>query len=167
MYLKLSLDEAKLRLEQIKSRHKLTLHLIYIEALQQTKKVIARLLLLYFHLSQQSDYAIVTNKTLHDKPAETRKSLLLCAVTRRPWFQFLKEIMSFIVYKYEGREVFYANLPYCFHSQFRIFHTLNALDAALRKHRSNASNGTQIEATMLFTCIGYNLSTVSFGYHHE
>jgi len=37
MYLKLSLDEAKLRLEQIKSRHKQTLHLIYIEALQQTK----------------------------------------------------------------------------------------------------------------------------------
>ena len=37
MYLKLSLDEATLRLEQIKSRHKQTLHLIYIEALQQTK----------------------------------------------------------------------------------------------------------------------------------
>ena len=37
MYLNLSLNEANLKLEQIKSRHKLTLHLIYIEALQQTK----------------------------------------------------------------------------------------------------------------------------------
>ncbi len=63
MYLNLSSNEANLKLEQIKSRHKLTLHLIYIETLQQTKKVIARLLLLYFHLSQQSNYAIVTNKT--------------------------------------------------------------------------------------------------------
>ena len=37
MYLNLSSNETNLRLEQIKSRHKLTLHLIYIEALQQTK----------------------------------------------------------------------------------------------------------------------------------
>ncbi len=37
MYLNLSPNEINLKLEQIKSRHKLTLHLIYIEALQQTK----------------------------------------------------------------------------------------------------------------------------------
>ena len=37
MYLNLSSNKTNLRLEQIKSRHKLTLHLIYIEALQQTK----------------------------------------------------------------------------------------------------------------------------------
>ncbi len=37
MYLNLSPNETNLRLEQIKSRHKLALHLIYIEALQQTQ----------------------------------------------------------------------------------------------------------------------------------
>ena len=37
MYLKPSPNETNRKLEQIKSRHKLTLHLIYIEALQQTK----------------------------------------------------------------------------------------------------------------------------------
>ena len=37
MYLKLSPNKTNLRLKQIESRHKLTLHLIYIEALQQTK----------------------------------------------------------------------------------------------------------------------------------
>jgi len=37
MYLNLSPNKTNLKLEQIKSRHKLTLHLIYIEALQQTK----------------------------------------------------------------------------------------------------------------------------------
>lgn len=37
MYLNLSPKETNLRLKQIESRHKLTLHLIYIEALQQTK----------------------------------------------------------------------------------------------------------------------------------
>lgn len=37
MYLKLSPNETNLRLKQIESRYKLTLHLIYIEALQQTK----------------------------------------------------------------------------------------------------------------------------------
>ena len=37
MYLNLSPNKTNLKLEQIKSRHKLTLHLIYIETLQQTK----------------------------------------------------------------------------------------------------------------------------------
>lgn len=37
MYLNQSSNETNLRLKQIESRHKLTLHLIYIEALQQTK----------------------------------------------------------------------------------------------------------------------------------
>ena len=37
MYLNQSPNETNLKLEQIESRHKLTLHLIYIEALQQTK----------------------------------------------------------------------------------------------------------------------------------
>lgn len=37
MYLNLSSNETNLRLKQIESHHKLTLHLIYIEALQQTK----------------------------------------------------------------------------------------------------------------------------------
>ncbi len=37
MYLNLSSNKTNLKFEQIKSRHKLTLHLIYIEALQQTK----------------------------------------------------------------------------------------------------------------------------------
>ena len=37
MYLNLSPNETNLKFEQIESRHKLTLHLIYIEALQQTK----------------------------------------------------------------------------------------------------------------------------------
>lgn len=37
MYLNLSPNETNQRLKQIESRHKLALHLIYIEALQQTK----------------------------------------------------------------------------------------------------------------------------------
>ena len=56
---------------------------------------------------------------------------LLLAAAARPRLQFFEEVMTLIVNEDEGREVFNGNLPYSFHTEFRILYALNALDTAL------------------------------------
>lgn len=48
-----------------------------------------------------------------------------------PWLELLEEVVSLVIHKDEGWEVFHFNLPNSFHAEFGVFHTLNALDAAL------------------------------------
>lgn len=45
----------------------------------------------------------------------------------------LEEIVTFIVYQHECREVFDFNFPDSFHTQFRIGHALEALNTGLRQ----------------------------------
>ena len=69
----------------------------------------------------------------------------------------LEEIITLVVYQDECREIFNFNLPDSFHTQFRIFYTLNALDVILCKDSSRTTDRTQIETTMFLTSISYSL----------
>lgn len=59
-------------------------------------------------------------------------------------------------------EIFHFYFPNSFHTQFRIFHTLNALDIILSKDSSRTTNRAQIETAILLTSIRYLLATITF-----
>lgn len=46
-----------------------------------------------------------------------------------PGLQLLKEVVALVVNENKGGEVFHAYLPYGLHSELRVFHTFDALDA--------------------------------------
>ena len=50
---------------------------------------------------------------------------------RTPGFQLLEEVVALVIDEDEGGEVFNGNLPDGLHTEFWIFHALDALDAAL------------------------------------
>ena len=58
----------------------------------------------------------------------TKVLVLLASATRLDLFE---EVVALVIYQDESREVNYLTLPNCFHTQFRIFHTLDALDIVL------------------------------------
>ena len=84
-----------------------------------------------------------------------------------PRLQLFEEVVAFIVNKDECREVLNLNLPDCFHTEFRIFNTLDALDAVHRQNGSRTTDASQIESAVLLACVGYNLSTVTLGNHYH
>ena len=55
-------------------------------------------------------------------------------------FDLFEEIVTLVVYQNECREVFYFDLPNCFHAQFRIFHTFDALDVVLSQNSSRTTD---------------------------
>jgi hypothetical protein len=73
---------------------------------------------------------------------------------RAPWLQGLEEVITLIIHKDEGGEVLHIDLPDSLHTEFRILHALDTLDAALREHSSHTTNAAQIEATILLTSLG-------------
>ena len=65
-----------------------------------------------------------------------RKNYLLLLITcyllfGTTWFNLFEEVISFVIYQNKCREIFYFYFPDSFHTQFRIFNTLNALDIIL------------------------------------
>ena len=80
-----------------------------------------------------------------------KKGYCLFTITQATRFQLLEEIVTLIIYQDECREVFHFNLPDSLHTQFRIFHTFNALDIVLCKDSSRSADRTQIETTMFLT----------------
>ena len=68
--------------------------------------------------------------------------------------QLFEEIIAFVVYQDEGREVFHFNLPNRLHAEFGIFHALDGLDVVLREDCSRAADRTEVETTILLTSIG-------------
>ena len=69
----------------------------------------------------------------------------------------LEEVIALIINEDECWEVFYADLPYSFHTQFWIFYTFDALDVLLSKEGCRTTDRTKIEATMLLASICYLL----------
>ena len=49
-----------------------------------------------------------------------------------PGLQLLEEVVALVIYENECREVLDGDFPDGFHTQFGVFHALDALDAALR-----------------------------------
>ena len=86
---------------------------------------------------------------------------------RCPRLQLFEEVVALVVYEDECGEILNGDLPYCLHAQLRIFHTLDALDAALRQNGSHASDGAEIETSVLLTSICYHVAAIALGYHHE
>ena len=80
---------------------------------------------------------------------------------------FSEEVIALVIYQNKGGEVFHFNFPDSFHTQFRIFHTLNALDIILSKDSSRTTNRAQIETAILLTSIRYLLATITFCQHYH
>ena len=68
--------------------------------------------------------------------------------------QLFEEIIAFIVYQDEGREVFDFDFPDSLHAEFGIFHALDGLDVVLREDCSRTTDRTEVETTILLTSIG-------------
>ena len=58
-------------------------------------------------------------------------SLLLAFLARSPRLQLLEEVVALVIYEDECREVFNGDFPDGFPTEIGIFHTFDALDAAL------------------------------------
>ena len=74
-----------------------------------------------------------------------------------PGLQLLEEVVALVIYENECREVLNGDFPDGFHTQFGVFHALDALDAALREHCCHAADGAEVEAAVLLAGIGYDL----------
>ena len=77
----------------------------------------------------------------------------------------LEEVVTFVIHQDKRREIFHFNFPDGFHTQFRVFHAFQALDAALRKDRRRAADAAQVKTAMLMACVRYLLATVAFCQH--
>ena len=75
----------------------------------------------------------------------------------------LEEVVALIVHQDECREVLHLNLPDSFHTEFGIFHTLNALDIVLRQNSCRATDRTEIETAVLLASVCDLLAAVTFG----
>ena len=81
--------------------------------------------------------------------------------------ELLEEVVALVINENEGREVLNGDLPNRLHSEFRIFNTLYATDAALREDSGDATYRTKVESAMLFAGIGDNLGAVALGDHDK
>ena len=87
--------------------------------------------------------------------------LLLALLARCPRLQLLEEVIAFIIYEDECREVFYGNLPDSLHTELRILYALDALDRTLGENSSHAADSTKVETTMLLASLCNNIATVT------
>ena len=69
----------------------------------------------------------------------------------------LEEVVTLVVHEDECREVFYADFPYSFHAQFRIFHTLDALDVFLSEESGRTTDRAEVETTVLLASVSHLL----------
>ncbi|MNL67200.1 hypothetical protein D3C87_1917650 [compost metagenome] len=81
------------------------------------------------------------------------------------FLDLLEEIITFVIYQNKGREIFHFDFPDRFHTQFRIFHALQTLDALLCQHRRRATNAAKIESAVFMTGIRHLLAAVAFRQH--
>ncbi len=95
-----------------------------------------------FHFSGQANFLLAnfeeeytirpeTVALLQPFPGGTIYKSVSALVAAAAGRELLEEVVALVVHKDEGGEVFYADFPNGFHAEFGIFHTLNALDAAL------------------------------------
>ena len=82
-------------------------------------------------------------------------------------FDLSEEVVTLIIDEDKCREVLYFNFPDSFHTEFGIFHTLNALDVVLGKDSCRTADAAEIEATMLLASVGYCLAAVTFREHNH
>ena len=72
-----------------------------------------------------------------------------------------EEVISLVINQDKCWEVFYFNLPDCFHTQFRIFYTFDTLDIVLSQDSSRSTDRSQIETAVFLTSVGYLLATIT------
>ena len=77
--------------------------------------------------------------------------------SRAPGLQGLEEVVALVVDEDECGEVLDLNLPDGLHAKLGILYALDALDARLREYGSDATDGAEIEATMLLTSLSHNV----------
>lgn len=79
----------------------------------------------------------------------------------------LEEVVALIVHQDECREVLHLNLPDSFHTEFGIFHALNALDVVLCQDSGRTTDRAQVETAILLAGICHLLAAVTFGKHNH
>ena len=88
-------------------------------------------------------------------------------LARLPGLQLLEEVVALVIDEDEGGEVLDLDLPDGLHAEFGILHALDALDAALGEHGSDAADGAEIETAMLLAGLGDDIAAVALGNHHQ
>ena len=79
--------------------------------------------------------------------------------------ELLEEIVALVIYEYESREILNMDLPDGFHSEFRIFHALNALDIVLSEDGCRATDRAEVESSVFVTSVCHLLASVALCKH--
>ena len=78
-----------------------------------------------------------------------------------------EEVVTLIIDEDKCREVLNFNFPDSFHTEFGIFHALDALDVVLCKDSCRTADAAEIEAAVLLASVGYCLAAVTFREHNH
>ena len=97
--------------------------------------------------------------------AATRLFSLLHTCRTLRGLDLLEEVIAFVIHQDKRREIFHFNFPDRFHTQFRVFHALQALDAALRQYGRRTTDTAQVEPAVLVARIRHLLAAVAFRQH--
>ena len=81
--------------------------------------------------------------------------------------ELLEEVVALVIHENECREVLDGNLPYCFHSEFRVFDTLYTLAVVLGEDCGRTAYASEVESAVFVSGIGNDLATVTLGKHNH
>ena len=77
----------------------------------------------------------------------------------------LEEVVALVVHEDECREVLYADLPDCLHTEFWVLYALDALDGVLSEVRCRTTDRTEVESAVLVASVSNALSAVTLCKH--
>lgn len=93
------------------------------------------------HVSEKTRTSFFKNKkAVSSLPPDTAFHLSLSIKKSATRLDLLEEVIALVIYQDKRGEVLYLDLPDRFHTQFRIFHALDALDIVLRQDRRRATD---------------------------
>lgn len=93
------------------------------------------------HVSKKTRTSFFKNKkAVSSLPPDTAFHLSLSIKKSATRLDLLEEVITLVIYQDKRREVLYLDLPDRFHTQFRIFHALDALDIVLSQDSRGATD---------------------------
>lgn len=93
------------------------------------------------HVSEKTRTSFFKNKkAVSSLPPDTAFHLSLSIKKSATRLDLLEEVITLVIYQDKRGEVLYLDLPDRFHTQFRVFHALDALDIVLSQDRRRATD---------------------------
>lgn len=93
------------------------------------------------HVSKKTRTSFFKNKkAVSSLPPDTAFHLSLPIKKSATRLDLLEEVITLVIYQDKRGEVLYLDLPDRFHTQFRIFHALDALDIVLSQDSRRATD---------------------------